>query len=95
MRKFIMAIISRLSAALGSAVNENTLALVNLNFDFSLYKMEAPKEFLGFGAALSEQRRKEAESGTPHRTARKLGALFKQVLPRTPELVKAYGVRVS
>ena len=33
--------------------NENTLALANINLDFSLVKLEAPKEFLGLGSTLS------------------------------------------
>ena len=44
---------------------------------------------------LSDQCRKEAETGISHRTARKLGALFAGVLPSTPELTRAYGCRVS
>lgn len=48
--------------------------LANLNVDFSLYKVEAPKEFNGVGSALSSLRRNEAENGSPHITARKPGA---------------------
>lgn len=44
---------------------------------------------------LSERRGAEAESGPPHITARKLGALFNDIAPPIPELVKAYGSRVS
>ena len=87
--------IQRLTAALGAAHVENTLALANLNFDFSLVRVDAPPEFRQLGANLSDRRRQEAESGTPHRTARKLGALFAGVLPSTPELTRAYGRRVS
>lgn len=36
-----------------------------------------------------------AEDGPLHRTARKLGALFEQILPPIKTLIKAYGVRVS
>ena len=90
-----MAPLGRLTAALGVAHNENTLALANINFDFSLIRVEAPPEFQLLGANLSDRRRQEAETGTPHRTARKLGALFEGVLPRTPELARAYGQRVS
>lgn len=90
-----MSNISKWTNCLGNLVNENTLALASLNFDFSLYKVEAPREFQGLGDALSIKRRYEAEAGSPHRTARKLGALFDQVLPSTPELIKGYGRRVS
>jgi hypothetical protein len=90
-----MASFGKLAMALGSAHNENTLALANLNFDFSLFRVEAPEEFKALGKSLSAQRRREAEIGSPHRLSRKLGALFEQILPHTPDLVKAYGTRVS
>ncbi|XDG08355.1 hypothetical protein ABKA04_007970 [Annulohypoxylon sp. FPYF3050] len=90
-----MASIGNITAAGLSAKNENTLALANLNFDFSLVKIEAPKEFHQLGKDLSTWRRKTAEEGSVHRTARKLGALFEQVSTPGPELVKAYGQRAS
>ena len=90
-----MSSLGRLTAALGVAHNENTLALANINFDFSLFRVDAPPEFRALGANLSANRRQEAETGTPHRTARKLGALFEGVLPHVPELARAYGRRVS
>lgn len=90
-----MSSLGRLTAALGVAHNENTLALANINFDFSLFRVDAPLEFQALGANLSANRRQEAETGTPHRTARKLGALFEGVLPHVPELARAYGRRVS
>ena len=90
-----MSSLGRFTAALGVAHNENTLALANINFDFSLFRVEAPLEFRALGANLSANRRREAETGTPHRTARKLGALFEGVLPHVPELARAYGRRVS
>ncbi|OJD25146.1 hypothetical protein ACJ73_03490 [Blastomyces percursus] len=58
-------------------------------------KLEAPKEFLGLGSSLSRHRRESAEIGPTHITARKLGALFAQVVPSTPKLEEAYGKRVS
>jgi hypothetical protein len=90
-----MSSLSRLTAALGSATNEFTVAAAALNFDFSLMKVEVPVEFQSIGGQLSSKRRNDAESGAPHRTARILGALFEDVLPATPRLVKAYGTRVS
>jgi hypothetical protein len=90
-----MSSLSRLTAALGSATNEFTVAAASLNFDFSLMKVEVPVEFQSIGGQLSSKRRNDAESGAPHRTARILGALFEDVLPATPRLVKAYGTRVS
>ena len=70
-------------------------ALANINFDFSLYKVQPPKEFEGVGSALSNIRREEAETGMSHVTARKLGALFERLLPSTPRLTRAYGERAS
>ena len=86
---------SQLTAALSSAKFEVAPALANVNFDFTLCKVQAPKEYQGVGEALSSLRREEAEIGTPHVTARKLGALFDGLLPSTPELIKAYGRRAS
>lgn len=57
--------------------------------------MEAPPEFQGLGKALSRQRREVAEDGSTHITARKLGALFANEVPKTPKLLEAYGIRVS
>jgi hypothetical protein len=90
-----MSSVSKLQGALSIISNENVLALAHLNFDFSLFKVDAPKEFQGLGATLSTQRRDEAEAGSSHRTARRVGALFEQILPKTPELVRAYGERAS
>ena len=44
---------------------------------------------------LSKQRKADAESGSTHITARRLGALFEGLCPPTPNLLKAYGTRVS
>ena len=74
--------ISRFTASLASGHNENTVALANINFDFSLIRVEAPTEYQALGASLSNKRRNEAEAGTQHITARKLGALFEQIPPR-------------
>jgi hypothetical protein len=69
--------------------------LVNINLDFSIVKTSAPKEYQGLGNALSRSRRENAEEGPLHRTARRLGALFEQIIPSMPDLAKAYGERVS
>lgn len=90
-----MSSLGRVNAALGVARNENTLALANINFDFSLVRVDAPPEFQLLGANLSNHRRQQAETGTPHRTAQKLRALFEGVLPHTPALTRAHGLRVS
>ncbi|KAH8802162.1 hypothetical protein F5882DRAFT_457177 [Hyaloscypha sp. PMI_1271] len=90
-----MASLGKITNSLVSGTNETTLQLAGFNLDFSVLKFEAPKEFTGLGAALSHRRRVDAEDGPLHRTARKLGALFEQILPSTPNLVKAYGSRAS
>ena len=90
-----MASIGKFVVAGAAATQESTLALANINFDFSLVKMEAPLEFRGLGSALSSKRKRDAEEGSTHITARKLGALFADGLPHTPDLSRAYGLRVS
>jgi hypothetical protein len=52
-------------------------------------------EFAALGSALTTRWRNEAEEGAQHRTARRLVALFEQLIPLTPKLVAAYGIRVS
>lgn len=71
------------------------MALAALNFDFSLYKVEAPKEYQLLGSSLSEDRRRQAEGGSQHIAARKLGAIFRAKLPKVPHLLQAFGCRVS
>jgi len=85
----------RMTAALASATNEFTLAAASFNIDFSLIKVDAPMEFQGLGRELSRNRKADAETGSTHVTARRLGALFEGVLPKTPKLFDAYGLRVS
>lgn len=85
----------KLTAAALSGTIDNTLALASLNFDFSLVKLEAPSEYRMLGKSLSPQRSEEAENGTAHITARKLGALFADVTTPTPNLFRAYGLRAS
>lgn len=90
-----MSLIGKIQGALTSLSKENILALANMNFNFSVFKMEAPPEFTGLGDALSARRREEAEDGLYHRIARRLGALFVDVIPSIPELIRAYWKRVS
>ncbi|WQF89925.1 hypothetical protein CDEST_14939 [Colletotrichum destructivum] len=87
--------VGRLQAALASATNEVTVAAANINFDFTLVKYEAPKEYQPLGALLSSTRKENAEVGTCHCTARRLSSLFQDVCPETPNLIRAYGKRVS
>ncbi|MCJ1384787.1 hypothetical protein MMC17_007905 [Xylographa soralifera] len=85
----------RITNSILSGTNENSVSLANLNLDFAIIKVEAPVEFAGIGSALSTRRRDDAEEGTSHKTARKLGALFEQIIPSTPKLITAYGLRVT
>lgn len=56
--------VNKLTTALGTASNEQTFVLANLNIDFSLFKVDAPPEFRPFGNCLSMYRRDEAEGGS-------------------------------
>ncbi|KAF5663486.1 hypothetical protein FCIRC_11132 [Fusarium circinatum] len=85
----------QLDASMFSVKNENHVGLANLSVDFSLVKVEVPKQFEGLGKALSPHRRENAERGPQHRTARRLGALFEQVIPDIEVLAAVYGERVS
>lgn len=78
-----------------AAIQETTFALANINFDFALYKVEPPTEYKELGLSLSKNHRDAAEHGTEHIFARKLAALFSQIIPPTPNLIKAYGLRAS
>lgn len=90
-----MASIGKFALSLASGVQETTLALANLSFDFAMIRLEAPKEYQGLGTALSKRRKHEAEQGTVHATARRLGALFADEMPAIPNLSRAYGLRAS
>ncbi|KAF2194073.1 hypothetical protein K469DRAFT_727501 [Zopfia rhizophila CBS 207.26] len=87
--------IGRLTTSAFSGAIENTLALAHLNSDFSLVKIQAPAEYQELGLSLSKHRSEDAENGISHVTARKLGALFEELVPKTPNLFKAYGLRAS
>ncbi|KAI1129801.1 hypothetical protein F5Y10DRAFT_145672 [Nemania abortiva] len=87
--------LGKIQAALASATNEVTVAAANLNFDFTLVKFEAPPEYQPLSTNLTKRRKDNAEHGDIHVTARRLSALFEGVCPGTPNLIKAYGRRVS
>jgi hypothetical protein len=53
--------ISRIQAALGMVKNEVTVAAAQINFDFTLVKNEAPKEYHLLGECLSKRRKDEAK----------------------------------
>ncbi|KAK2591430.1 hypothetical protein QQS21_010870 [Conoideocrella luteorostrata] len=88
-------IINKFIGSAASVQNELSLAAANFNLDFTLIKIEAPKEFSGLDRSISQVRRHDAEDGSLHRTARKLGALFDGIPPQAKSLLVAYGERVS
>ena len=90
-----MASFGQLTNAFCKASQETTVAFANFNFDFTLVKYEAPEEYKGLGEALSKRRKETAEDGPLHVTARKLGALFRSIIPNVPNLIQAYGIRAS
>ena len=87
--------LGKLTASLAAGSQEITVALAALNFDFSLFKTEAPKELQPLGTMLNTRRREQAEDGDIHSTARKLRAMFEALIPSTPNLYRAYGLRAS
>lgn len=90
-----MASFGRITTSAVSIPTELTVAAAAFNIDFSLLKVEAPAAFHGVRDALSPRRRDDAEGGLPHMTARRLGALFDAHVPEIPNLIEAYGTRVS
>jgi len=62
------------------------VSFANLSTGFTLAKVEAPPESKGLGPTISDDRKINAEDGTVHRTARKLGLLFEGSIPSTLEL---------
>lgn len=90
-----MASIGKSVVAAATGSQETMVSLASINFDFTLVKMEAPQEYRGLGTTLSTKRKRKAEDGSTHTTARKLGALFADDLPPIPNLSRAYGLRVS
>ncbi|KAK4043121.1 hypothetical protein C8A01DRAFT_13315 [Parachaetomium inaequale] len=92
-----MASIGHISAAAATARVDTTLALANLHFEVNLFtkRISPPIEYQGVGQHLAKPRLKEAQDGAQHTNARKLGLLFRRVLPATPGLIKAYGTRAS
>ena len=65
-----MASFGKLTNSLMQVSQENTLALANFNFDFSIIKYDAPEQYCGLGEALSVRRNGNAEDGAIHITAR-------------------------
>jgi hypothetical protein len=90
-----MASLGNIGLSLLSGEQQTTLSAANFNFDFTLVKVAAPKEYEGLGQCLSVKRKTEAEEGHLHIVARKLGALFEGEAPSVSNLISAYGKRAS
>jgi hypothetical protein len=92
-----MASIGYISTAVATARADTTLALANFNFEINLFtkRVNPPVEYSGVGQHLAKSRLQEAQDGAQHTTARRLGLLFKNILPSTPGLIRAYGTRAS
>ncbi|KAI0115618.1 hypothetical protein GGR51DRAFT_546383 [Nemania sp. FL0031] len=52
-------------------------------------------EYQSIGQSLTPYRKAEAEGGSQHVTARRLGALFEGVCPKVPNLLRAFGTRAA
>lgn len=87
--------LSKLTPSVFAATQKNNAAVIAFNIDFAVFKQEASAEYRPLRKSLAPYRRKAAEDGELHFTARRLWALFQQVLPDTSNLYKAYGVRAS
>ncbi|RYC58306.1 hypothetical protein CHU98_g7894 [Xylaria longipes] len=90
----------QLNASAATFRTEATTALVNVNLEFNAFAkrfVKPPPEYAGVGQHIATTRLKEAEGGTRHGVARRLGALFKDnaIFPSTPELIRTYGLRAS
>src|SRR5579862_5688965 len=93
-----MTSIGNINAAANSFRAEATNALANFNLEVNLFTkriISPPAEYAGVGQHLAPSRLKEAQDGVRHTIARKLGILFRSILPSTPELIRAYGSRAS
>ena len=87
--------LGRVTNSLFSGVVDTNLSLATLNADFSLVRVTVPKEYDVVGQCLSRKRRDDAEEGPFHQATRRLGALFGDLAPSTPYLIRAYGSRIS
>jgi len=71
---------ARITGAVATIHNENSASLANINFDFTLVKLEAPVKYAALGQTISSKRKINAEEGILHKTARKLSAFFGELL---------------
>ncbi|KAF7881369.1 uncharacterized protein EAF01_011880 [Botrytis porri] len=92
---FVGSAISKVVASVATLQNETTFALSKFNLDFTIIKLEAPKDYKSVEESISSARKHNAEAGGLHKTARKLGALFDGKAPLAPELFRDYGTGVS
>ena len=90
-----MASLGGFQLSLFNGEQKTSLSAANFNFDFTLVKVAPPTEYEGLGQCLSARRKIEAEDGSLHIIARKLGALFAGEVPAVSNLISAYGKRAS
>jgi hypothetical protein len=67
----------------------------SLYLNLSLFKVQPPDEYKDIGRSISARRKTEADEGQSHRTAVELGYLFGGIVPKVPNLFRAYGLRCS
>ncbi|KAF2252905.1 hypothetical protein BU26DRAFT_515325 [Trematosphaeria pertusa] len=83
------------------SINTNTVesnnAIVQNQFNVCLFnlRVEPPSEYLDVGLFLSRRRKDDADDGQSHLTAAQLGILFGGLVPKVPNLIRAYGLRCS
>ncbi|KAF2466087.1 uncharacterized protein BDR25DRAFT_395909 [Lindgomyces ingoldianus] len=85
----------QIRASIISPTAESHVALAGFHIDFSLIKVQAPSEYRDIGRLLSPRRKTEADEGQSHLTAAQLGLLFEGLVPKVPDLIRAYGLRCS
>ncbi|KAH9907237.1 hypothetical protein F4778DRAFT_528246 [Xylariomycetidae sp. FL2044] len=88
------------NASVSTARAEATAALVNVNLELNAFTkryVQPPKEYAEIGQHLAPRRLHEAQDGSQHAIARKLGLLFRDntMMPSTPSLIRAYVTRAS
>lgn len=90
-----MASIGNLTNTFLRASQETTITLANLNFNFSIIKFIAPKEYQGLGDSFSRRWKVAAEDGAINIIAKKLSTLFSGINLNVPNLIRIYRLRTS
>lgn len=74
---------------------EANIAAASVRIDFALVKVQPHDEYQDVGRSLSARRKNEADEGQSHLTAVQLGLLFGGLVPKVPNLIRAFGLRCS